>query len=106
MIRLGGQKGCPQTTISSALSNFAAQHPAIGGIAASLAWFYAGQQSFSDGSSDAAIAWQCVAVMIILLAGGWAVVMGEWLGLTLAAGVLYIEVRSIRRILITQRQRQ
>ena len=90
----------------SALSNFVAQHPAIGGIAASLAWFLAGRQSFSNQNSDGAIAWQCVSVMIILIAGSWAVVRREWLGLTVAAGVLYIEVQSIRRILITQRQRQ
>ena len=54
----------------------------------------------------AAITWQCVAVMIILIAAGWAVVKGEWLGLIAAGGVLYVEVRSIRRILIVQRQPQ
>jgi hypothetical protein len=95
-------------TVASALSNFGAQYPAIAGSVASLAWYLAGRQSFSGEKSneDAAIAWQCVAVMIILIAGGWAVMKGEWLGLIFAAGVLFIEVRSIRRILITQRQRQ
>jgi hypothetical protein len=93
-------------TMTSALSEFAAQHWVIGGISASLAWFFAGQQSFSNKKPDAAIAWQCVAVMIILAMGGWAAVEREWLGLIAAAGVLYIEVRSIRRILVMQRQQQ
>ena len=86
--------------------SLAVQHPAIGGIVASLAWYLAGQQSFSNESTDGAIAWLCVAVMIILIACGWAVVKGEWIGLIGAAGVLYIEVRSIRRILIAQRYRR
>jgi len=93
-------------TIASALSEFGAQHWVIGGIAASLAWFLAGQQSFSNKKLDAAIAWQCVAVIIILALCGWAAVKGEWLGFIVAAGVLYIEVRSIRSILVMQRQRQ
>ncbi len=90
----------------SALSNFAAQHPALGGIVVSLAWFLAGQQSFSNKNHDGAIAWQCMAVMIVLIASGWAVVKGEWFGLIVAIGALYIEVRSIRRILAAQEQKQ
>lgn len=93
-------------TMTSTLSNFVAQHPAWGGIASSIVWFLAGQQSFSNTNPDGAIFWQCGAVLTILIAGGWAVVKGEWLGLIVAAGVLYIEVRSIRRILATQRQQQ
>jgi hypothetical protein len=88
-----------------ALSNFVAQHPALGGMVVSLAWFLAGQQSFSTKNHDGAIAWQCVAVMIILIASGWAVVKGEWFALTVAIGVLYIEIRSIRRILAAQQKR-
>jgi hypothetical protein len=90
--------------MTSALSNFAAQHWLVGGIAASFAWFLANQHSFSHKSPDGAVAQQCVAVMLILALGGWALVEGEWLGLTAAVGVLFIELRSIRRILITQRQ--
>jgi hypothetical protein len=90
--------------MTSALSKFGAEHPAIAGCVVSLAWFLAGQQSFSNKNPDGAIAWQCMAVIIILIAGGWAVVMGEWLGLIVAAGVLYIEVRSIRRILFAQQR--
>jgi hypothetical protein len=93
-------------TIANAMSEFAAKHWVIGGIAVSLAWFLAGQQSSSDNNPDGAIAWQCVAVMLILAVGGRAAVKGEWLGLIAAVGVLFIEVRSIRRILIAQRQRQ
>jgi hypothetical protein len=89
-----------------ALSNFAAEHWAIGGIVASLAWFVAGQQSFSNRNPDGAIAWQCVAVMIVVIAGGWGIVKGEWFGLTAAAGVLFVELRSIRRILMARRKQQ
>jgi hypothetical protein len=89
-----------------ALSNFAAEHWAIGGIVASLAWFVAGQQSFSSRNPDGAIAWQCVAVMTVLAAAGWDAVRREWLGLIAAAGVLFMEVRSIRRILMARRKEQ
>jgi hypothetical protein len=87
------------------VSNFGAQYPGIAGTVASLAWYLAGQQSFSGEkpNADAAVTELCVAVMLVMIAGGWAVVKGDWLGLIVAASVLYIEVRSIRRILIAQR---
>jgi hypothetical protein len=69
----------------------------LGGIAASLLWFVAGKQSLSNRKSNAAIGWQSVAVMIVLIMCGWAVVEKEWLGLTGGIVVLYLEVRSIRR---------
>ena len=35
------------------------------------AWFVAGLQSFSNRKPDAAVAWQSVAVLIILILCGW-----------------------------------
>ena len=90
-------------TVTSALSNFGAQYPGIAGTVASLAWYLAGRQSFSNKKPDTAVAELCAAVMIVIIAGGWATVKGDWFGLVAAVGVLYIEVRSIRRILIAQR---
>ena len=79
-----------------------AQHWVIGGILASLAWFLAGKQSLSNKAPNTAIAWQCVAVILILIVGGSALVKREWLGVAFAIGVLYIEVRSIKRISAAQ----
>lgn len=86
------------------LSEFLARHWVIGGIVASLAWFVAGGQSFSNRKPDAAVAWQSVAVLIILILCGWMIKEGEWLGLGAALGVLYLEVRTIRRILAAPNQ--
>jgi hypothetical protein len=85
-------------------SDFMARHWVVGGIVASLAWFLAGKQSLSNKKPDAAIGWQCVAVIIILIVSGWAVVEKEWFGLAFALGVLYIEVRSVRRISATRNE--
>jgi hypothetical protein len=89
--------------VPSEWSQFAEQHWVVGGIVASLMWFLAGRQTLAKGKPDAAIAWQCVAVFVILTTCGWAAVKGEWLGLTFAIAVLYLEVRSIRRISATKR---
>jgi len=77
---------------------FAAQHWVVGGILTSL-MVSCGKQSFSNGKPNAAIGWQCLAVLIILIRSG---VEGEWLGLAFGIAVLYVEVRSIRRISKTQ----
>jgi hypothetical protein len=84
------------------LTSFATQHWVIGGIAASLLWFLAGGQSLSNRRPDAAIAWQSVAVLMILAVYIRSAVDTEWLGLVIAVGVLCFEVRSIRRILAVQ----
>jgi hypothetical protein len=86
----------------SGWSQFAERHWIMGGIVASLLWFLGGRQSFAKNNRDAAIGWQCVSVLIILIVGGWTVVEGEWLGLLFAIAVLYIEVQSIRRISATR----
>jgi len=78
-------------------SEFAERHWALGGILASLLWFLAGKQSFSNRKADAAIGYQLVAVAILLIMGAWAIAKGEWLGLAAALAVLYVEVRSIHR---------
>jgi hypothetical protein len=81
------------------LSNFAAHHWVVGGIATSVLWFVAGKQSLSNRRADAAIFWQSVAVLIILIVIGWAAAKKEWLGMAVATAVLYVEVRAIRRSL-------
>jgi hypothetical protein len=79
------------------LSDLAAKHWLIGGIAVSLLWFVAGRQSVSNRTADAAIFWQSVAVIIGLIVCGWAIVEREWLGLAVAVAVVGFEVRSISR---------
>jgi hypothetical protein len=80
----------------STLSDLAAKHWLIGGIAASLLWFLAGRQSLTNRRAGAAIAWQPVAVIIGLIVRGWAIAKKEWLGLVVTVAVVYFEVRSIR----------
>lgn len=80
------------------LGQYLPQRWIVAGIVASLVWFLAGKQSLSNGKPDAAIGWQCVAVILILIVCGGAFVKGEWIGLALGIGVLWFEVRSIRRI--------
>ena len=83
-------------------SGLTAQHWIAGGTFASLMWYVLGNQSFSRKKTDIAIAEQCVAVFFILTVSIWAVVKEEWLGVLVAIGVLYVEVRSIRRISASQ----
>lgn len=88
-------------------SDFAARHWMIGGILTSLLWFLAGRPSPTDKDGDPAIAWQCVAVLVIVILCIWAVVKSEWLGFACGLAVLYLEIRSIRRLLADQhRQRK
>jgi hypothetical protein len=60
------------TVVLSEWSQFAERHWIVGGILASLLWFFAGKQSLSKGRAAAAVFWQSVAVIIILLLCGWA----------------------------------
>jgi len=83
-------------------SELARKHWVVGGIVASLLWFYAGQQYVSKKQLDTALLWQCVAVMLILILSGWTIAEKEWLGLACGVVVLYVEVRSIRQILREQ----
>jgi hypothetical protein len=83
-------------------SQFAERHWIVGGILASLLWFFAARQSLSNRRADAAIFWQSVAVIIVLIVCGWAVAEREWLGLAFAVAVLCIEALSIRRIYTTR----
>ena len=84
--------------MGSGWTQFGEEHWLACGIAVSVIWFLAGRQSFADRKPDAAIAWQCVSVFVILIVCGWAVARGEWIGLAVAIVVLYFEVRSIKRI--------
>jgi hypothetical protein len=90
--------------VVSGWSQFAQQHWVIGGLVASLLWFFAGRQSFSNRKADFAMLWQSVAVLILLVLCGWAVAEQEWLGLAVAIVILYVELRSIRRIWATTRR--
>jgi CHASE2 domain-containing sensor protein len=83
-------------------SQFAERHWIMGGTLASLLWFLAARQSLSNRRPDAAIFWQSVAVIIMLIVCGWAVAQREWLGLAFAVAVLCVEVLSIRRIYATR----
>jgi hypothetical protein len=55
------------TVMLSEWSQFAERHWIVGGILASLLWFFAGKQSLSKGRAATAVFWQSVAVIIILL---------------------------------------
>jgi CHASE2 domain-containing sensor protein len=80
-------------------SQFTEQHwiVIVIGCIASLLWFIAGRQSVSDKRSDSAIFWTSIAVVLILMVCGWAVVQKEWLGLAFALAVLCLEVLWVRR---------
>jgi hypothetical protein len=91
-------------SLESTWSDFAARHWVVGGILTSLLWFLAGRPSPTDKNGDAAIAWQCVAVLVIVVLCVWAVVKGEWLGFACGLAVLYLEIRSIRHLLGIQYQ--
>lgn len=80
-----------------AWSDFLTRHWLIGGVTASFLWFFADRQPFSNKKTDTAIAFQCVAVFIIVILCVWAVVKREWLGFGCGLAVLYLEIRSIRR---------
>ena len=86
----------------SELSQLAKQHWIIGGILVSLLWFFAGKQSLSNRRADAAIFWQSVGAVIILILCGWAIAEKQWLGLGFGIVVFYIEARSIRHIYATR----
>ena len=79
--------------------NFFSEHWIIGWIIASLVWFIAGQQSLANKNINGAIGFDCVAVLLIVILCVWAVVRMEWLGFACGLAVLYLEVRSIRRLL-------
>jgi hypothetical protein len=79
-----------QVEHQASLSNFLASHWVIGGILTSLLWFLAGARSFSNDRLNAAIAWQCVAVFVIVIFCGWAAVKAEWFGFTCGLAVLYV----------------
>jgi hydrogenase-4 membrane subunit HyfE len=83
-------------------SQFAERHWIVGGILVSLLWFVAGKQSFSNRKADTAMFWQSVAVLIILVVCGWALVEKQWLGLGFAVVVLCVEAGSIRRSYATR----
>jgi len=87
-------------------SQFFKQHWVLGGILVSLLWFFAGKQSLSNGRPDAALFWQSVGVIIILILCGWAIAEGQWLGLVFGIAVLCLEAGSIRRTYATTRGNQ
>jgi hypothetical protein len=54
------------------------------GIASSLVWFAAGNQSLKNGHPNSALAWDCGAVFTILVGIGWMIKEAEWLGVVVA----------------------
>jgi len=80
------------------LSTLAGRHWVIGGVLTSLLWFAAGKQSLSHGKPRAAIFWQGVGVIIMLILFGWTIKEEQWLGLAAAIIVLLIEIRSVVHI--------
>jgi hypothetical protein len=83
---------------ASGLTGLMTTHWVVGGIVASLIWFFAGHQSSTNKKPQLALGWLSVAVLVIVALCGWAVVKEEWLGLVCGLVVLYIEVWSIKRI--------
>ena len=71
---------------------FAQRHWIFGGILASLVWFLAGRQSLSNRQPTYAMFWQGIAVFIIVVLCGWAIVEREWIGLVIGVVVLSIEM--------------
>jgi hypothetical protein len=83
-------------------SSFVSRHWAIGESGHRWAWFIAGLQDFSNKKFDAAIGWQCVAVLIILVLCGCAAVRGSGSVPHAGSQFSYLEIRSIRRVLAIQ----
>jgi len=75
------------------LSDFAARHWVLGGIAAALLWFVAGKES----KHNIGPLWGALGVAILLVACGWAIAEKEWRGLVTGIVVLYWEMPSIQR---------
>ena len=79
-------------------SQIVKQHWVIGGVLVSLLWFFAGKQSLSNGRPDAAIFWQSIGAIILLILCGWAIAEKQWLGLAVGLAVLYVEGQSLKRV--------
>jgi hypothetical protein len=54
---------------------------------------------------DAAIFWQAVAVIIVLIVCGWTIAEREWLGLAAGMLTVYFEVQSIPRSILSSQGR-
>ena len=80
------------------LSAFADRHWIVGSFLASLFWFAAGKQSFSNGKPQSAIFSQDIGALIMRIVCVWTIKEREWVGLAAAVVILIIEVRSIRHI--------
>jgi hypothetical protein len=79
--------------VQSTLSEFASRHWILGGIATSLLWFLAGEKS----KHGIGPVWRGVALFILLVVCGWAIVESNWLGLSMGILVLCIELYWIMR---------
>jgi hypothetical protein len=88
--------------MTNELTQFAQRHWVLGGIFVSLLWFLAGKQSLSNGRPSAAVLWQSVGIVILLILCGWAVADRQWLGLAFGIAVFCVEVSSIRSIYATR----
>jgi hypothetical protein len=85
--------------IESGFTAFARSHWVIGGVVTSLLAHLSGLQSFEYKKNDFAFLQSCIGIMIAVILLGWTIARGEWVGLLLTIGVLYFEIRSIRRML-------
>lgn len=54
-----------------------------------LLWFLAGAQSFSNRQPRSAMFWQSIALFIIVVMCGWAVVDTDWIGIFFGMAVLF-----------------
>lgn len=79
--------------MATALSDFAARHWVIGGIATSLLWFIAGRES----KHDLGPLWRGVGVVILVVTCAWTVADREWLGLVAGVVVLCWEILFMLR---------
>ena len=71
----------------------------------SLLSFLAGAQSFSSCQPGTALFWQSIAVFIMVVLCGWAVVEKDWFGLFFGMVVLFIETVLIKQTNVTLRGR-
>jgi arginine exporter protein ArgO len=84
------------TYVMGSLSDFAAKHWVIGGLATSLLWFAVGRQDLRK-RQMAAAGWQSIGVIIALIVCGWSLALREWFGLLAGIAVAAFEVYSMRR---------
>ena len=77
--------------------NFFANHLVFAALLVSALWFYSGHQFAAKGKRGVALAWQAIAVFMLLAFCINAVLARSWLSLTAALCVVVLEIWTMKR---------